>query len=131
MITLSTALIAGNTEAYHDLWIVGDTFLKETSSDLYDLQDKASQKQQPVPFIFKYFNVRGFYTNKGVRSGINRLLDPLVEALNKYHKLPKYLLIVPDKDLMSQLNWDNNISISIGAAIHYIVKQTDILVDRR
>ena len=113
------------------MWIVGDTFLKETSSDLYDLRDKAPQKQQLVPFIFKYFNVQGFYTNKGVRSRINRFLAPLVEALNKYHKLPKYLLIVPDKDLLSQLNWDNNISISIGAAIHYIVKQTNICVDRR
>ena len=96
-----------------------------------DLRDKAAQKQLPIPFIFKYFNVKPFYTNKGFRTGINILLDPLAEALNTIHKLPKYILVIPDKDLLAHLRWGNSgISIEIGAALHYLIKQHDIYIDR-
>ena len=113
------------------MWILGDNFLKEAHSSLLDLRDKAAQRNLPVPFIFKQFNIRAFYTNKGFRTGINILLDPLAEALNKYHKLLKYMLVVPDKDLLSHLKWDNGISVEIGASLHYLVKQQDLYLQRR
>ena len=88
-------------------------------------------KNLPVPYIFKNFNVNPSYTNKGFRTGINILVDPLVEALNTNHQLPKYILVTPDKDLLPHVKWGNGVSVEIGAALHYVIKQHDIQVKRR
>ena len=71
-----------------------------------------------------------FYTNQGFRNGINNLVDTLAEALNTYHQLPQYLLVVPDKDMLRHLQWSNGISIVIGEALHHIIKQHDITIER-
>ena len=81
---------------------------------------------------FANYNVSTFYTNKGLRNGINKLVDPLVEALNgKTKRLPKYILVIPDADILKDIDWDEGISIIIGAALHYVIKEHDKLIGRR
>ena len=118
-------------EAFHDIWIAGDEFVRETQAELYALRRKAILKNSPLPYIFAHFNVRAFYTNTGLRTDINKLIDPLVEVLNTYHRLPKYLVVVPDVDLLKCMSWESGISIMLSAALHYIVKQYDIFLRRR
>ena len=82
-----------NIEAYHDLWVIGDDFLRETIDELFSLR-KTVRSRASYPYIFKNFNVRGYYVTSGITNIICRVTHALVEALNERVKLPKYVLVV-------------------------------------
>ena len=78
------------------------------------------------------FNLFPYYGSSA--RGINRFLAPLAEALNDRRDcpLPKYIIYVLDKDLIDCLKGNKiETSIVMGAAIHYLLKQVDILINRR
>ena len=68
---------------------------------------------------------------------MNRFINPLIDAFNEIdnHRLPKYIMLFPDRDLMSFLRALLGDSFRaariIGAAIHYLVQQINILIDCR
>ena len=130
MSSVLSLTISDLVEAYHDIWFVGDNFLKEMQGALFALCNKAVKDRKDIPYIFKYFNVSAHYSNKGLRNGINRMLDPLVDAMNEYKRLPKYIVMVPDKDLLTQINWSSGSSIIIGASLYHVIRQQDIYIER-
>ena len=118
-------------EAYRSAWIIGDHFVRDTIQALYDMRNKAIASDQPQPFIFKHFNIHGFYTTaSGVQNVTNRLIYAFIDALNTYHQLPQYLIVIPDKDLLVGPD-KSAISIIMGAILHYIIKQIDLFIERR
>ena len=77
----------------------------------------------PLPYIFRYFNVCGLHvsTGSGVKSAA-RLINPLVHALNEEPHLPKYVVVIPDKDVLQFLTAKGSTSaMVIGSTIHYII----------
>ena len=86
--------------AYNDIWIIGDYFLKDANAELQGLKKMSISKHLPQPYIHENFNVHTRYADLVIK-GIARLLNPLVEILNFQHRLPKYIIVVPDKDLIS------------------------------
>ena len=65
-------------------------------------------------------------------SGIARFLTPFVKGLNDNPLLPKYIFVIIDKDMAVALKCHgNNTSFVMGAALHYLVRQFDQLIDRR
>ena len=133
-------------EAYHDAWIIGDEFLRDCSNTLKSmkhtsqisasLKGSLSSKAKQTTMSQKYFlhqnyNVRVYYSGSGV-CGANRLIYPLVDALNSNHKLPQYIIIVPDKDMTTTFRGTMfNTGIMMGSTIHYIIRQFEMYVDRR
>ena len=120
-------------EDYQDVWIVGDSFLKEVSPSHYAMRYATKKKNKPPPYLFDHFNVRSYYLEYGSSiRGIARSLHPLVAALNENDRLPKYLLVVPDNDLLiSMQNKDIKSSMILGSMLHYIIRQMDMYLDRR
>ena len=87
--------------------------------------------QAALPYLFQYYNVMVKYPGLATR-GIARILNPLVEALNKQHQTQKYLILVPDKDLITSLQMYNfGAGRVMGTTLHYIIKQIDLLLERR
>ena len=83
------------------------------------------------PFLFKQFNVSANYAGLAVR-GINRWLYPFVDMLNTRPKIPKYIIVIPDKDMITNFKANKfNTTMVMGSTIHYIIRQFDILLDRR
>ena len=71
-----------------------------------------------------------FYAGAGY-SGIARMLHPLIKALNQEHHLPKYILMLPDRDILLALNKNNiNVALVMGSTLHYLIKQTDMCIER-
>ena len=94
----SNFIFADNVEAYHDVWVLGDTFLKETVNSLIALNNSASSKHCTPPYLFQQYNVKPFYNVKiSAARGLACLLNPLLEALNEQARLPKYIIMIPDK----------------------------------
>ena len=79
-------------------------FLKDTVNALIGLHNTArSNRKLSMPYIFKQFNVQAFYNTKSVAlHGLARQLNPLLEALNERPRLPKYILLVPDRDIINE-----------------------------
>ena len=65
-------------------------------------------------------------------TGVNHLLNPFIDALNANAHLPDLVLVIPDGDLLKNLKVQNNCSaMTIGASLHYLIKQMDIVTQRR
>ena len=124
-------LVLGKLEAYHDLWIIGDQFLKEIIDTLFTLRSKgAAMKPLKIPYLFSEFNVSAYYTTSRISNIINKFLFSFVEGLNTREKLPKYILIVADSDIIKGILCDMGISVMIGAALHGIIMGIDTYIQR-
>ena len=76
------------------------------------------------------FNVHIHYAKHATR-GLARILNAFIEACNERSRLPKYVIVIPDKDVTTNLkSYNVATSVVMGAALHYLIRQFDILTDR-
>ena len=127
---------------YHDLWVVGDEFIKDAGPSLKTLgrltlekkPANKTQQQQSRPiklFMYNNFNVSTHYSSTTTR-GLNRILYPFCVALNDRHHLPRYILIIPDKDMITKLTeykFDN--SLTMGSAFNKLINKINQWIQRR
>ena len=99
-----TFLIAATIEALRDIWLVGDHFLNDAFPSLQRLKSTATMLKKPPPYICEQFNV-SIHTMKKhlVRPILPRILNTVIEGMNKTTKLPSFIVLVLDKDLIEQL----------------------------
>ena len=122
--------------AKEDLWFIGDAFLKDSIDALFALKTSAVLKKQGKPYIFNHFNVSGHYVSTGSAiRGLARYMNPLIHGLNEEPILPKYIVITPDVDIIKYLqkafDGPSTSALVMGAVLHYLICQMDIVVDRR
>ena len=126
--------IAESVEAYFDTWVVGGNFVQETMDSLHALLRTAMLKKSyvDIPYLLRQYNVRSFHAGSS-DVGINRFINPLVSALNEHNRLPKNLIIIPDKDFLQALKSCKNYRAArfIGASIHSLIKEINKLFQRR
>ena len=65
--------------------------------------------------------------------GVARLYNALIEALNaQKFRLPKYIVMVPDKDLIEQINFYSfGASTVISAALQWLVHQMELTIEQK
>ena len=85
-----------------DLWFIGDNFVNTYYHAFQDTQSEAKKSNAPQPFIYDNFNVRCFTTRplSLTKSTPARLVNVLIKALNEAHKLPRFIIIIPDWDIL-------------------------------
>ena len=73
------------------------------------------------------------YQCKWGTQGLKKFTEPLVNALNERNKLPKYILMVPDKDFLSVAKNKEGIctSMAIGSGIYQMIRRVNFLIDKR
>ena len=84
---------------YHDIWFIGDNFLYEMMPVLQTMNIEANAKKKPVPYVYEYFNVYGYYTNplNQTRGVMACMFNAFAEALNASLHLPKFIFLIPDR----------------------------------
>ena len=132
--------ITDDVEAFNEVWIVGDDFLKDCANTMKSRKRstqtaplfKSGQQVTTNKYLLhQNYNVKIFYAGSGVR-GANRFIYPLVEALNNNHKLPQYIIIIPDKDMISVFKGNKfHTGIVMGSTIHYILRQYEMYIECR
>ena len=110
---------------------MGDEFLKEILGELTKRKNAAKLKDFGQPYIYQQFNVSAHYSNTGIRNGINKIFTPFVTALNEKKRLPNYILVIPDADILQFIQYMNGTSMLIGAVMHHIIRQIDVMIQRR
>ena len=60
------------------------------------------------------------------------MVNPVINALNEEPHPPKWLILIPDKDILANpQNKGIKSSVGMGISLHYIIKKIDEAFDRR
>ena len=119
-----------NIPVLHDVWLIGDDLLKNNIGEFHAARKNALKNRTSSPYLFDNYNVLGFYGSSSW--GINRFLNPFIDALNERPHLPKMLVFAYDKDILSNLSLHKiHTSVVLGAVLHYTIKQIDSIIRKR
>ena len=121
--------------------MVGNLFLKDIVGEWESIKHEAEKRQTKdqkeddyiPPYILEYFNVHVFHlpTIAGEESSVARIINTTDDAIYKHARLPKYLLVVMDKDLMRDVNMTDSAAPNVTQELmRYLVRQIDMLVRR-
>ena len=85
-------------------------------------------------YMQEYYNINDYYFSQSnlMPSATSRIVNTAIEALNDRERLPRYMVIVIDKDLMDDLSdLQNNPVRDLVALINWIGRQLDIMIHRK
>ena len=133
---MSNHLFAGNIKAIYDARFVGDQFMKEVFDTFGSIIRHAKRKETPtaIPYLETYYNVQGYYPNMSdiKTNATARIINAVIEALNDEDRLPRYLVIALDKDILSDFKQiDFGITKEITAVLNWLTRQVDIAVRQK
>ena len=125
-------------KAAKDLWIIGDSTMKELYYTLRAMKTSARQgadrAQALEPFIHRHYNVKEFdKTKQFARDNVMaRIVNSFISALNENTKLPKFLVVIPDDEVIRMLNYTGyGVKVMLGKCIHWMMGQIDKEIDDR
>ena len=89
----------------HDVWLVGDAFVREIWLSIIASKNKAladKSKKTPMPYLFYNYNVIPLYpmVSNLTRSVLARFINQIIDEMNENDWLPKFLMNLPDLDLI-------------------------------
>ena len=140
-------LFADPVNPLKHLWLIGEGFLCSTLGTLQILRTELDAEQEPqlleqslnmrernerknvivrTPYIYNNFKVKPYYQpNAGTAHGtLYKMYNSVVEALNADNKLPHYIVMLPDRDLILQLNYFKiGVGFILGEMIHWLAKK--------
>ena len=94
-------IIAADVKALDDCWLVGDEFLKTIHRNLQDWKSDNAVDNLPTPFLYSAYNIMAWYKSSlPQQPHIAHMLNAFLEAMNASPKLPKYIIIIPDSDII-------------------------------
>ena len=98
------------------------------------LNQQAKMMNKPPLFLEAYYNTHFYFERplSRIKYVETRILNSVAEGLNVQEKLPKYVIVVIDKDLMESLeNFDFGVKISMEGALTWFVENFDRAIYRR
>ena len=111
--------IPDKIEGYEELWFLGDNFMASTYRD----HVKNSEREFYVKDHFEVCPFCNSHFNSNDTNMLSWIINSFVQALKKHTKLPKYLVIVLENDLMEFLNYrEFGISSMYGEWLEYLAK---------
>ena len=85
-------------------------------------------------FITEYYNIKSFCepSAAGVDLAIARMVNNLTEAIIKRNRLPKYLIVIPDRDIINDVDLSNKNAVkTIQQITRWFVRQLDTIIRQR
>ena len=141
------SLLSDDIRAVKDLWLIGDTFLKQMYHTLRAVKmgqtapGLSREQQQKISehelYIHRMFNVKTYYTKviPGVNNPLMRVVNALINAMNEPTnlQLPRMIIIMLDDEFLHMMNFkDFGISMMIGKCLEWLVREIhDIVHDQR
>ena len=113
---------------YDELWLVGDNFMAKTYRD--HVRNRSADF-----FMKKYFEVLPFCNsryNSNNRNFLSRLYNTMAHAVKEKVKLPRYIVIVLDNDIIDELSYFGyGMCTLMGEWIDFLAKNFKELCDER
>lgn len=92
------------------------------------------QKSVNKPYIINYYNPTGYFLETAVdaKRVIGRIINAFIKGLNERDRLPKFLVVTLDKEIIDDLNYfDFGAAKGLATHIQWLVKHIDIMVRRK
>ena len=119
-------LSVANIPAIYDAWMVGDSFFGEIIETLFEMRTAALLKNQQPPYIYDMYNVFAYVPSRniGAKRSIARIFNALAEGLNNRIRLPRFLLVIIDCDIIEDINlFDYGASSAIFKEVEWFNSQ--------
>ena len=74
-----------------------------------NLANQGDGERAVMPYLYEFYNVFGFtqLASSGVRSVLARVINSLIEGLNERPQLPRYVVVMLDKDVIDEIDvWE-------------------------
>ena len=115
------------------MWFIGEKFLWETVMSFKVMRCEAIVQQKHSPYLFTQFNVDSFYPNPLCNTLIlARVLNALACALKESHHLPKYVIIILDKNLVHSAGvFDYGAENTFLQLITWLLKEFNLMINTR
>ena len=78
----------------------------------------------------EYYNVNGYYFSPSnlMPSATSRIVNAVLDALNDQERLPHFMIVIMDKDLMNDLTDLSEPVKDIAALVNWVSRQIDIMI---
>ena len=126
-------IFTAEIEAVEDIWLIGDQFFNGVFPQLQHLKTSAQIAGNRLPFIYEQFNITG-YSNGNVSSknAFSRMYNSFIQALNNKFKLPRYVVLIPDNDLVKSIKFfDYGIKETFAETLKWLIVQIERALDAR
>ena len=129
-------IISDSVQALFDVWLVGDQFLQEAFSawETIRFESQHDRKKTAPMYLQEYYNVLPFYSTDGEPRAVARIVNSLISGLNSRDRLPKYILMLIDRDILMDidvLDDDDDVPSTLYENICWVVKQVDMHIRRK
>ena len=122
----------GNVKTLKDCWLVGDQFLCSIFPRFQQIRSDAIAERRQSPYIYDYYNIFCWTTPvTTVRSVPAKILNSFTEGLNNIHRMPKYVIIMPENDILNGLNYSNQLISNIEAQVKWLIENVGKVIQRR
>ena len=127
-------LLTGNMPALMDIWFIGDAFLQDVFATMQTMKSTAAMDKQSPPYVYEQYNVFVFFTAQTSHqiNFLARVQNAMMEAFNRRFHLPRYIVIMLDKDLIEVVNYFKyGESMILDKAIQWLSKELDRTIESR
>ena len=118
----------GEIKAVKSVWFMGDEFLLDIFHALQELRIQDHNSTGKIPYIYEFYNVVCLLTKDTIpmRNSFGRMLNGLVKGLSNTDQLPRFLLVIPDGDLLRTINFfQYGINMIIGKCLNWLINSID------
>ena len=81
------------------------------------MRNEVIVNKHDIPYLHSFYNVHGFSTHpsSGNHRTIGRIINALIHALNTRKRLPRFLVVIIDKDIIEDVGiFDFGVTNEIG-----------------
>ena len=122
--------IADPIIALKDCWIIGDLFVSEIYHELPAQNQENRSANAKQLYIYRNYNVKCFSTHLLAPPKANpvaRLVNALVNAVNENRYLPRLIVIIPDRDIVKQVQ---DVDVGVFTVLEHLIKWTIVMMNR-
>ena len=114
-----------DVKALKSVWFIGDNFLLNNFNALQMMKSEAAVNKSRLPYLYDNYNIQAWYMKqiKTELPVIAKLQNTLVAAFNDHGHLPKYIFIIPDKDIIESIElFDSGVKKAIFDNLTWLSK---------
>ena len=123
-----------NVHTIRNVWLIGDAFLRNIFTTFRAMRQQATLTKKAPPFLFAHYNVDTMVTPpmSNVQSVLARIYNAFIKALNENHHLPRYVIILLDKDIIVYIDhFDFSISKTIEDVLKWLLININQAIETR
>ena len=97
------------------------------------MKTTAKLKKESAPYIYQYYNIYAYIQDplNCLKDGVVSIYNSFLEGLNNRNKLPRYVFMIPDIDILRKARLDFGADEILEKLLEWLFKKINKALDRR